>query len=195
MEKELIKIIKKFEGSVLAIGLNVDLIKRLEENMNILDLDTLNLIDNRRKNKFSKKNLDEKVKELREHDEKYKIQRLKTKKINIKKLRKYYNKKKTNYLICNYEEIKRFMKYFIKDSVYINNNMLYLYGISLEDVKTIVKKYKRYNVLIKPTIKDDYFILEIDNKESKNNKIKDFFYLIHDTIENVVEFIGDILIN
>ncbi len=192
MEKELIKIIKKLNGSVLALGLSTDLIVKLQENMNILDLDTINLTHKKKGEINSRTKIDEK--KLEAYDTKYKIQRLKSKKINIKKLRKLYNKKKTDYIICNYEEIKKYMRYFIKDSVYINSKTLYLYGISNKEVNTIIKKYKRYDVLIKPTIKNDYFILEIDNTNSKNS-IKDILYFIGDTIESITDFIGDILIN
>lgn len=189
MNEELKKIIKKFSGNVVAIGLDYELTEELEENMNIFDLDTINLT--KKKGVVSSKTKDKII----EHDEKYKIKRLKSKKINIKKLRRLYKKKKVDYLITNYEVIKKYMRYFIKDSVYINNNKLYLYGRSNKEIKAVLKKYKRYNVLIKPIEKKEYFIIEIDNTNSKNNKIKDIFYFIYDTFEVITDFIGDFLIN
>ena len=178
MNKELIKIIKKLSGSVLTIGLDDELINELEKNSKILELDEINLTS-RKKGEVKRSNL----------------KGLKGKKINIKKLRKIYNKKRTNYILCNYEILKRYMRYFIKDSVYINNKTLYLYGTSIKDVKNIITKYKRYNVLIKPTENKDYFILEIDNSNSKNNFFKDILYFIFDTFELISDLIGNFLIN
>ena len=178
MNKELIKIIKKLSGSVLSIGLDNELNEELEKNEKILELDEINLIN--KKNGSIKST---------------KVKKKKNKKINIKKLKKIYNKKKTNYIICNYEIMKKYMRYFVRDSVYINNNTLYLYGTSISEIKTIVKKYKRYNVLIKPTEKKEYFILEIDNTNSKNNFFKDVLYLIFDTLELISDLIGNFLIN
>ena len=178
MNKDLTKIIKKLSGSVLSIGLDDTLNEELECNKNIEELDEINIIS--KKNGSIKTN---------------KQIKMKSKKINIKKLKKIYNKKKTNYIICNYEIIKRYMRYFVKDSVYINNKTLYLYGSSVKETKQIIKKYKRYNVLIKPTEKDNYFILEIDNTNSKNNVFKEIFYFIYDTLELISDLIGNFLIN
>ena len=189
MNKELIKIVKNVSGNVVSIGLDDELNDLLEQNMSILDLDIISL--NKKRGTITSKSNDQ----LNKYDTKYKIKRMKNKKINIKKLRKLYNKKKVDYLLVNYEIIKKYMRYFIKDSVYINNNKLYLFGTSNKEIKTIVKKYKRYNVLIKPTENKEYFILEIDNTNSKNNKIKDIFYFISDTFEVISDFIGDFLIN
>ena len=178
MNKELIKIIKKLSGSVLSIGLDDELNLSLENNDKIEELDEINLISKKKGSIKTNKKI-----------------KLKSKKINIKKLKKIYNKKKTNYIICNYEVMKKYMRYFIKDSVYINNKLLYLYGISIKDTKSIIKKYKRYNVLIKPIENKDYFIIEIDNTNSKNNIFKDILYFISDTLELVSDLIGDFLIN
>ena len=177
MENEIKKIIKKLSGSVLAIGLSDNLLEELNKNEKVLELDEIGFNDNK---KGSIKT-DKKIK--------------RSKKINIKKLRKLYNKKGTNYIICNYEIIKKYMRFFIKDSVYINNKKLYIYGTSIKEVKQIIKKYKRYDVLVKNTLKDDYFVLEIDNTNSKNNIFKDFIYFISDTFELVSDLIGNFLIN
>ena len=178
MNKELIKIIKKLSGSVLSIGLDDELNLELERNNKIDELDEINIISKKSGSIKTNKKI-----------------KIKSKKINIKKLKKIYNKKKTNYIICNYEVIKKYMRYFIKDSVYINNKKLYLYGISVKEVKTIINKYKRYNVLIKPNENKDYFIIEIDNTNSKNHIFKDIFYFISDTIELISDLIGNFLIN
>lgn len=176
MNKELKKIFSKLSKSVVGIGLDDELSYTLESNDNILELDIIN-IEKKKKGKLNNKTKN------------------KSRKINIKKLKKIYNKKSVEYVICNYEVIKKYFRYFISDSIYMNNNKLYLYGTSMEDIKEIKKKYKRYNTLIKVTDEKKYFIIEIDNKESKNNFFKDKLYFIVDTYNYLVDIIGDFLIN
>lgn len=176
MNKELKKIFSKLSKSVVGIGLDDELSYTLESNDNILELDIIN-IQKKKKGKLNNKTKN------------------KSRKINIKKLKKIYNKKSVEYVVCNYEVIKKYFRYFISDSIYMNNNKLYLYGTSMEDIKEIKKKYKRYNTLIKVTDEKKYFIIEIDNKESKNNFFKDKLYFIVDTYNYLVDIIGDFLIN
>jgi len=179
MNKELIKIINKLNGNILIIGNIDDNLEKINKNPNIIECDIININDNKK----------EKINKFKDKFNK------KEQKINIKKLKKIYNKKSIDYILCDYELIKKYMRFFVKDSVYLNKNKLYLYGINIKEVKEIINKYKRYDVLVKPTIKDDYFFIEIDNKNSKNNIIKDFIYFIIDTITYITDFIGDILIN
>ena len=171
MNRELTKIVKTFENNVLAIGTNEKLTTSINNNKKVLSFDLLE--------KYKKG-----FKSTKEQN--------KLKKINIKKIRKTFKKKKIDYVICEYETIKKHLNTFVKDSVYINKNKLYIYG-NCEDIEFLVKRYKRYNVKIKLTEKKDYFILEVDNSKSKNNKLRDFRYLIIDTADKVIEFIGDIL--
>ena len=120
MYKSLYDIISNMSGFVLAIGTDEKLGKKLENNELITKCDVLN--------GFSKNN------------KKGKREKIKT--INIKKIRKIYKKKKVDYIICNYEQISKYLKTFIKDSVFINKTKLYFYG----DVdKNVIKKYQRYN--------------------------------------------------
>ena len=177
MENEMIKVIKKLSGSVLSIGLSEKLVDELDRNSKIVELDEISFNDRKKGTIKTEKTIK------------------KSKKINIKKLRKLYKKKSTNYIVCNYEIIKNYMRFFIKDSVYINNKKLYIYGTSIKEVKQIISKYKRYNVLVKNTEKENYFVLEIDNTESKNNVFKDTIYFIGDTFELVSDLIGNFLIN
>ena len=86
------------------------------------------------------------------------------------------------------------MKSFLSNSVYINKNMLYIYGnIKDNDLEELVKKYKRYSKDVKAEIKDEEFIIYIDNKKTKTNFFKDKFYYIVDTISNIRNLIADIL--
>lgn len=179
MIEELLKNIKKFKGNVITISIkNSKIVKELMKNPNI------NLFDiNESSNSsfFYRKN-------------RKKLNNSKT--INIKKLYKVFNKKSIDFIVCNVEEIKYYLKYFVKNSVYINCNKLYIYGKKDDiDIDILKKRYKRYNVKIKEINFDDEFILIIDNKNSKNKKIKEKFYFISDSIYNLVEFISNILIS
>lgn len=118
----------------------------------------------------------------------------KTKTIKVKKMKKIFKKKKVDFILCNSIEMKKHMKLFLSSSVYINSNMLYMYGNKNEvDYEELIKKYKRYCKDIKIEFKKDDFIIYIDNKNTKTNKIKDIFYYIIDTISNARNLIADIM--
>ena len=109
MFNKLEEIIKKVEGNVLTVCLDQKLMNAFNNNNKI----NLYSIDSKKsKNIFKNKN---------------KRKTNKGKNINIKKLRKYMNKKSVDYLFCNMNEMYNYYKYFIKDSVYLNNNKLYIY--------------------------------------------------------------------
>ena len=47
------------------------------------------------------------------------------------------------------EDLEKYLKYFIKDSIFISRNKIYLYGkLDKEKFDNLVKKYERYNVEI-----------------------------------------------
>lgn len=177
MFKKLEEIIKKIDGNVLVIGLENNLLDKFDKNNKV---NLYSISSNKDKKIFGK-------------TKKKITNRGKT--INIKKLRKYVNKKSTKYIICNMNEMFDFYKYFIKDSIYLNNNIIYIYATLEIDKEFIINKYKRYNVEI---ISIDYkngYIITIDNTKGKNNFIKDKLYFIKDTFYNIAELIGNILIS
>lgn len=169
MYKSLYNIISNMSGFVLAIGLDDKLADKINKNDKIKTCDILNYV--------SKKESKEKAKKL--------------KSINIKKLRKIYKKKNIDFIICNYEHISKYLKTFIKDSIYINKTKLYFYGDI--DKELIIKKYRRYNTIIDVKDYKDTCIIEIDNTNAKNNIIKEFIYKIVDGFNSFIEFVGDIL--
>lgn len=115
--------------------------------------------------------------------------------INIKKLRKTFKKKSIDTILCNYEEVQKYMRFFTKDSIYINKGKLYLYGKKEEYVlEDIESYYKRYKTNITITEYDKEFLIEIDNSQAKNNFIKDKIYSIRDLFVAIINFIGDIMI-
>lgn len=169
-------IAKVVSGDVLGIGVDETISEILEQNERVLNCNLLNSFSNTQNSKQEKK------------------QRLK--KIRIKKIRKVFKKKKVDFIICNIDEIKKYLKTFIKDSIYINKDILYIYNIEDEELKKeLIKKYKRYNVKIEELKDNKKTILKIDNKLSKTNIFKDTFYLIIDTLIQLLNIISDILLN
>lgn len=169
-------IAKVVSGDVLGIGVDETISEILEQNERVLNCNLLNSFSNTQNSKQEQK------------------QRLK--KIRIKKIRKVFKKKKVDFIICNIDEIKKYLKTFIKDSIYINKDILYIYNIEDEELKKeLIKKYKRYNVKIEELKDNKKTILKIDNKLSKTNIFKDTFYLIIDTLIQLLNIISDILLN
>jgi len=177
MNKELKNYIDKMSGNVLAVGVyNQELLNRLNKNS-----DSLYSINRTKNNSLIKKS---------------KVILDGSKKINIKKLYKYFKKKSIDYIICNYDEIEEYSKFFVRDSIYLNNNTLYLYTDNIDvDIDYLIKKYRRYDVNIKVNQTKNYTIIIIDNKNSKNKKIREKFYYISDTCHNIGDFITNILIS
>ena len=174
---DLKNISKDVSGKVLVIGLENKTVEQvLDKNGNITELYTM---------KFNgKKKIKDKTRGRR------------GKTISIKKIRKIFKKKKVDYIICNIEDISKFLRTFIRDSVYINKTKLYIYGNKNNlDSKLIEKRYKRYNTSITITEYNKDLIMEIDNSKAYNNKIKDMFYNISDIGYSIVNVIGDLLIN
>jgi len=178
MFKSLEEIIKKVEGNVLVLCLDDKLIDKFDKN-NKVNLYAIY------SNKSSGNVLSKRKKK----------QTNKGKTINIKRLRKYINKNSVDYLICNMDEIKEYYKYIIKDTIYLNNNTIYIYASNDIDKEFIIDKYKRYNVEITSNDYKNGYILTINNKNGKNNCFKDILYFIKDTFYNIAEVIGNIMVS
>ena len=177
MDKELIKIVKSLKGSLLGIGIeNENVLDEINKNDKIL---TCFLLENNTSKKSSKLSFSGR-----------------RKKANIKKLKKTFGKKRLNYVICNYEYSKKFMRHFIPGSVAINNGKLYLYGkISEEEVENIKNKYRRYtNDIEIKKIKDEYLIT-VNNQNTKNNFFRDKLFFIEDLGERFMDILTNLLIN
>ena len=169
-------IAKVVSGNVLGIGVDGEISEILDKNERVTECNLLNSYSYRTK---------EEIKEKK-----------KLKKIRVKKIRKVFKKKKVNFIICNITEIKKYLKTFVKDSIYINKEILYIYNVEDEELKKeLIKKYKRYNVKIEELKDNKKTILKIDNKLSKTNIFKDTFYLIIDTLIQLLNIISDILLN
>lgn len=174
---ELKKICVNFSGNVLTIGLDFSTVENvLEKNNKIFNSYCMSFNGKKKTKKFENG------------------RRGKT--VSIKKIRKIFKKKRIDYIICNIEDINRFLRTFIKDSVYINKNMLYIYGPKKDiDLEMLEKRYGRYNTKIEVLEFEKEILITIDNSKSKNNIFKDFFYNISDLGYSLVNLIGDLLIS
>ena len=115
------------------------------------------------------------------------------KKINIKKMYKYFNKKSIDFIICDYEQILSYYKHVFRDSIYLNNNKIYYYAKKDVDLDYI-SKYKRYNSKITKTEFKDYNLVIIDNSNCKTSKLKNIKYYFSDTLNNLVDFISNVIV-
>ena len=176
MNKELLKISKCLSGNVLGIGLKDDkLVDSLYNNDLILDLTLLDPYKKNNKKLSLKKSSTKKMKS-----------------INIKKIKKKFKHKKVDFIICNNEDIKKYYRTFIRDSVYINKKILYIYGNKNDiDIEDIMNKYKRYDVKIELINFKDSFIIKIDNSNSDNIWLRDKLYYIYDTLVYIRDIIAD----
>lgn len=174
---DLKNICKKVNGKVLTIGLDYSTVEKvLDKNENITELFSMKFNGKKRTKKYEKG------------------KRGKT--ISIKKIRKIFKKKRIDVIICNIEDIDRFLRTFIRDSVYINKNKLYIYGNKdVIDIELLEKRYKRYKTEVNITEYKKEILMEIDNSNAYNNKLKDILYNISDIGYNIVNSIGDLLIN
>ena len=113
--------------------------------------------------------------------------KLGNKKIQINKIKRYFNKKSIDYIVVDYKLIKDFLPRFVKNSIYLNRGNLYFYNLEKEN--EIVKKYQRY----KAEIKENKEYIEINNKNTKNNIIKDNYYIFKDKKDKILDKLSDLL--
>lgn len=114
----------------------------------------------------------------------------KGKKIVIKKLKKYFKKKKPDYIICNIDDVKSYLKYFVKDSLYITKQRIYIYSDSKDvDLKDIEKKYLRYTKSVE--IINDAILIDTTNYNP--NIFKNACYYFVDTLVAIYDFIANVI--
>ena len=173
---DLKSICKDLKGTLITIGLSYPTVESvLDKNKNITNGYVLEF-SNKKRGKSKEKGV------------------TKNKRISIKKLRKTFHKKSVDTIICYYQDIEKYMRFFVKDSVYLNCGKLYIYGKNSEFViEDLESYYNRYDTKIVITKYDDEFLMEIDNSKSKNNWFKDKLYKIKDTVIYFVNIIGDIM--
>lgn len=178
MYKYLLDIIKKIEGNVIGIGIEDKLLDGFKRN-NKVNVYTINKSISRISFFKSKKRTTSSGKI-----------------INIKKLYKYFKKNSVDYIICNIEEVNDYLKYFIRDGIYLNKNKIYLFGNKNDmDIDLLNKRFNRYNSKIDIKEFKDNILLIIDNTNSKTNSFKNIIYFISDTLYNLIDFISNVFIS
>ena len=155
--------IRKLKGNLLLISNDEKLMNLIEKNKNITESYVLSNISSSKKGKLKFKN----------------------KKIQINKIKKYFKKKSIDNIIVDYSLIKKYISCFVKNSIYLNKGNLYFYNLD-EDIDY---KYKRYNVEIE---KNKNF-MKIDNTKSKNNFIKDNYYIFKDKKDKLLDILSDFI--
>lgn len=168
---DLKKYLKKISGKIIGIGIDdINLVDIIEKNNLVLECDLLNSISKNKGNSNGK-----------------------AKRIQIKKIKKLYYKKTIDYMIINIEEIKKYLKTFIKDSIFLTNKEICYYVKDCYDKDLIVKRYKRYTKKIEVKEYEDGYIIKINTENTKNKFIKDKIYYIQDTLYNISDIIGNVL--
>lgn len=178
MKQELLKIIKDIKGSVFTLGIvDKDLISAIQNNPQI--------------EHFLMLNINQTVEY--EKSDNYKP----TKKIKIQKIKKKNKKKKIDYTICEISDCKDHFRTFINDTIYFNKNRIFYYGnIDEYDLDDLIKKYRRYNVIINITkFENGEFILEIDTTKAKTNKLKALIYRFIDFFIMLFDFFAEFLLS
>lgn len=160
--------LKKIKGSVLGIGLSEKEQEILEKNKNVTEC---YLLDSNKKGSSKGKG--------------------KVKTINIKKIKRIFRKKSFDYIIADFEQLKPYLRSFIKNSIYLNKGKIYYYNINDFELEELENRYVRYNSKVE--IKKDLFI--IDNTNSKTNIFKNIFYYFCDLVYDVIDLIGRMLVN
>lgn len=178
LKEYLKKLIKKFTGNIIVIGLHDE-----ELNEVIMKSKKLNQCY------FLNSETKEEVKKKR-----WRLGRDES--ISIKKFRRKFKKKKTDYIICNITDMKPHLKHFIKDSVYICNNKIYYYGQEKDfDLIDMERKYARYNATLSTEKLKDSYIVIIDVKNAKYSRIKAFIYIVKDGFNIGCDILGDFLVH
>lgn len=160
-EKEIEK--ENIYGRIVTIGISSNLIKILEKNSKIVHMDILQ----KSEPKFFSKTKNNK----------------KEKTIEISYLVKEYKKKKIDFLIMDFNDVSKYRKAFIYETLLFSKNII----IFNFDEK-VELEYKRYNLEIE---KSD--ILKIKNNNKKPSKIKKILYNIKDTIDNLLGYLLEFL--
>lgn len=160
--------LKKISGSVLGIGLSEKEQNILEKNKKVLECYLLN---SNSTNKTNSKGY--------------------SKTINIRKIGKLFRKKSFDYIIGNFDELKPYLRSFIKNSIYLNKGKTYFYNINDFELEELNNRYVRYGSIVE--IKKNSVI--IDNSSAKTNIFKNIFYYFCDLIYDVIDYIGRMLVN
>lgn len=176
IKAELKNIINNTTGKLLVIGLNdQSLLTLIKDNEKIVTCDILN------NNHYS--------------DVKIENNGGRTTNINLKNIRKIFGRKKLNKIICDYKHIDGYLKTFVKDSIYITNDSVIIYGNMIPSAcDYLISKYERYHVEGEVVNSNGHYLIKFKVGNRKTNIIKDRYYYICDCLKEIGEIISDILV-
>ncbi len=118
------------------------------------------------------------------------------KSVHIKKFKHKFKKKRTHVMIVDALEVLEFSKRFVSSSVYITKEDIYIYASkSSEELEQMIQKYYRYDVELSKVSCTDGIIYTIHCEQAKTSRFKDLGYLIKDTWNEGIDFLGDYLIH
>ena len=182
IEKELSKLLKAVEGRILLIGLGGNNFNKIIlNNDKILSCDIFCLNSASSSKKKSKGEINQSF----------------DREIALRDIHKEYKKKDLDYIFCDIEVIKKEINYFIKNSLYLCHNRIFIYGNIVDyDIETLVERYEKYGIKINIKEKDGIYILEvIVGEEYKRIKSKWYFHLYNtiDTLNRIVDSAGDMM--
>jgi len=174
IEKTLLNSIENMQGYVLGFG-NIDdkIIKAINKNNEISEFVLLS---------------DDCV-----SDDDTKSKR--TKKIPYRRIRKKFKKKNVTNIIASYDELGKYHRRFISDSLFLSKQNIYVFIKNEDiDIELIEKRYKRYHQKMKLIECSDGFLLHIEKIKYRKNVFRDKIYLFIDLVVDGINFIGDLFI-
>ena len=163
IEKEIEYLLKNISGKVVTIGVSKNILKVIEKNQNITFLDTLDTV------------VKDKKKNSKQSD--------KRKIVSIHSLKRKYKKNKIDLLILNFEEVKKYKKTFIRDSIYFSREII-IYNHE-EEIENLYKRYR--------TKTTNDVVLKIDARKTKISKLRNKYYYIIDTKNELLEYLTEFL--
>lgn len=164
--------LKSLKGSILTIGTFAEEIEEeLEKNTKITEVYYLNSI--------TKKGGDE-----CDNDQDIASD------IKIAHIHKYFKKGIDN-ILCNYDEIKKDIPAFVRESLRITKKDIYILLPKNIESEDLIKKYKRLNLEYSIIKEADYDLLVVNANDIIVSSFKELRYYIEDNLQKIYNKISD----
>lgn len=111
---------------------------------------------------------------------------------NFAKLHKYLKKGIDN-TFCNYNEIKKVVPKFIRESLRVTKKNIYIIFDKKSDLEFVLKKYKRYQLSYEVKTDDKFNLLIIEANDIIVNEFKEIYYYLYDNVEKFYNDISEAL--
>ncbi len=176
MNEQITKIIKSLSGTVLTIGIGSSYDYVIENNKAIKESYVLEKIG--RKIKGQDKGL----------------YNNKKKNINLNKLKKIFKYKKIDFVLCDYEVIKGYLRHFIRNSIYITRKDIYFVGdAKTTSIDELAYRYNRYGIKTNIECDNNLFIFKAIINDNNTIWYKSIVYYFRDLGYDILELIGDVM--